>query len=348
MRSCSRRAQPGCADFVNLTGSDRILQIHPTRRCNLRCLHCYSDSSPEATETLSEAVVTQSVADAARLGYTVVSVSGGEPFMYRPLPALLRAARRAGMRTQVVSNGLSLTRRGLDTVEDTLDLLAVSLDGAPADHDRMRGMVGAFSRLEKSLGLIRESGIPFALLFTLTMFNVHQLGWAADFARRQGARMLQIHPLEAVGRGSGLSDEVPDETEGAMALLEAMRLQEEYRADLTIHVDIATVSQLRSLGRARLSESPALLSEVLSPLVIEPDGMCVPFEYGFPRAYALGDIRTRRLPDLAAEWIRDVYPDVFAAASRLQADVESADEGVVVNSYQKLRDALATPLSAFV
>ena len=29
------------------TRGSRILQIHPTRRCNLRCLHCYSLSGPE-------------------------------------------------------------------------------------------------------------------------------------------------------------------------------------------------------------------------------------------------------------------------------------------------------------
>ena len=29
------------------TGKSRIVQIHPTRRCNLRCLHCYSSSGPE-------------------------------------------------------------------------------------------------------------------------------------------------------------------------------------------------------------------------------------------------------------------------------------------------------------
>jgi MoaA/NifB/PqqE/SkfB family radical SAM enzyme len=94
---------------VGFIRSARIVQIHPTRRCNLRCLHCYSDSSPEATDELPPELVTRVLGEAAMLGYRVASVSGGEPFMYQPLPRLLTAAKASGMRTQLVSNGLAIT-----------------------------------------------------------------------------------------------------------------------------------------------------------------------------------------------------------------------------------------------
>jgi Fe-coproporphyrin III synthase len=31
---------------------DRIVHLHPTRLCNLACLHCYSTSAPSFTEAL--------------------------------------------------------------------------------------------------------------------------------------------------------------------------------------------------------------------------------------------------------------------------------------------------------
>lgn len=324
---------------MNLTGSDPILQIHPTRRCNLRCLHCYSGSSPDAIDTLSERDAVAVVEDAATLGYTILSVSGGEPFLYRPLPALLGAARSVGMRTQVVSNGLAITRPALDAVGDSLGLIAVSLDGAPADHDRMRGSAGAFGRLERRLALIRRSGIPFGMLFTLTMFNVADLAWAAEFAADHGAALLQVHPLEAVGRATALRDEVPDELEATAALVEAGRLQQQYEGRLRIHVDIATVGQLLGIA-APPPTTVSRLADVVSPLVVEPDGACVPFEYGFTRAYGLGDITTRRLADLAPAWLRDVHPQIGDGMSRVQAELESRAEGIVVNSYELLRSAL--------
>ncbi len=61
------------------TGFRSILQVHPSRRCNLRCKHCYSDSGPDVDATMELGQLLRLVDDAAGLGYDVLSVSGGEP-----------------------------------------------------------------------------------------------------------------------------------------------------------------------------------------------------------------------------------------------------------------------------
>src|ERR1017187_1042935 len=88
----------------------RILQIHPTLRCNLHCEHCYSSSGPWAREELDLPAVEKVLPDAGRMGYQVVSISGGEPFLYRRLAGLLRHARALGMQTTVITNGYFSTR----------------------------------------------------------------------------------------------------------------------------------------------------------------------------------------------------------------------------------------------
>ena len=55
----------------------RVVQIHPTRRCNLRCLHCYSVSAPEERDQLPVPLLLDAVADAAAEGYAVASFFGG-------------------------------------------------------------------------------------------------------------------------------------------------------------------------------------------------------------------------------------------------------------------------------
>ena len=67
-----------------------IIQLHPTRRCNLRCLHCYSLSGPEARDVLSETTLAETLTDARAQGYAVASFSGGEPVLYPGLGHLLR------------------------------------------------------------------------------------------------------------------------------------------------------------------------------------------------------------------------------------------------------------------
>jgi MoaA/NifB/PqqE/SkfB family radical SAM enzyme len=60
----------------------------------------------------------------------------------------------------------------------------------------------AFSTMAARLEGVRRSGIPFGFIFTLTQFNLHELEWVAGFALQQGARLLQIHPLEEAGRAA--------------------------------------------------------------------------------------------------------------------------------------------------
>ena len=63
------------SDPVRVAGPLRVptVQIHPTLRCNLLCMHCYSNSGPHARAELPVAAVCQTIVDASALGYEVVS-----------------------------------------------------------------------------------------------------------------------------------------------------------------------------------------------------------------------------------------------------------------------------------
>ena len=77
-------------------------------------------------------MLARAIADAANLGYQVVSISGGEPLLYSGLPSLLQEARRHGMRTTITTNGLLLDQRRIELLTGKVDLLAISLDGTPS------------------------------------------------------------------------------------------------------------------------------------------------------------------------------------------------------------------------
>ncbi len=83
--------------------------------------------------------------------------------------------------------------------------------------------------MAKNLEYLRQVKISFGFIFTLTLFNLDELAWVAQFAREQGARLLQVHPLEEEGRaGSELHGAAPDELEIAHAFIEVARLQKMY------------------------------------------------------------------------------------------------------------------------
>ena len=114
------------------------------------------------------------VADAAAIGYRVMSVSGGEPLLYPGLAQLLRAAHTSGLVTTVTTNGMLLDQRQLDVLQADCDLVAISLDGIPESHNFMRNSTRAFDDMCARLPALRASGIPFGFIFTLTFHNVHE------------------------------------------------------------------------------------------------------------------------------------------------------------------------------
>lgn len=316
---------------------ERILQVHPTRRCNLRCRHCYSDSGPGVREELPLDLLEPAVADAAVEGYDVLSVSGGEPFLYGHLPALLGAARRAGMRTTVTSNGTRLTGGRLRLVADRIDLLALSLDGVPASHDRIRGP-GAFDALARGIEEARSIGIRFGFIFTLTQFNLDELEWAIRFAAERGASLFQVHPLAAEGR-AGTDDELgralPDSFECAMAVAVAARARAAAIAPPALQVDVAPISSVVDtlLACCRVStEAPQRLADLVSPLVVEASGLVVPHQSGLHR-FSLGNLHERSLRDLGDEF-RAGGARRYAAF--LASVAEGMDESEAGDPYSRL------------
>ena len=288
------------------TGNDiRVLQIHVSRRCNLQCLHCYSSSGPAERDQVPVGLFRQAIKDAAAEGYNVVGFSGGEPLMYKPLRELLLHARNCGMVTTVTTNGMLLDARRVELLQGAAQLVAISLDGTPESHNRMRGSALAFPKMARRLPFLRASGIPFGFIFTLTQHNLHEVEWVTRFALVQGAGLLQIHPLELAGRAAKrLAESSPDDTELSYAVLAVARAQEIAGDQLRVQLDVA--------GRDAMKEAPervfaadawpsadSPLSEVLSPLIIEADGTVVPIKYSFghrPRSDSYAEMCTTKLP----------------------------------------------------
>jgi molybdenum cofactor biosynthesis enzyme MoaA len=297
------------------TGSDiRVLQIHPSLRCNLRCQHCYSSSGPQARASLSAEQLRAAICDARAEGYNVVGVSGGEPLLFEPLPEVLAEARALGMVTTVTTNGMLLSDRKIASLQPVVDLIAISLDGTPESHNRMRGAPRAFELMQGRLAGLREAGIPFGFIFTLTIHNLDELDQVAAFAVEQGARLLQVHPLEEVGRAQEqLPSFAPDALELAYAFLEVARLQAQYAGTLQIQFDVADrdviVEQPERVFalQPRTGDAERPLSELVAPLILQADGALVPLQYGVGATYHVGNIADGRLRTHAARWRAERY-----------------------------------------
>jgi MoaA/NifB/PqqE/SkfB family radical SAM enzyme len=247
--------------------------------------------------------------DARAKGYTAISVSGGEPLLYGGLISVLRAARDLGLATALTTNGIPLTPRRIAALKDCVDLIAISVDGVPSSHDEMRGQAGAFAAMQARLSGLRASRIPFGFIFTLTDTNIDELTWVAGFAIEEGARLLQIHPLEEVGRAVAmLRGRRPGELAANIAYVAYMGLQDRVGRQLLVQLDFAHRDLVREEPWRVYAENDCVaaddrpLAELVDTLVVEADGVVVPLQHGFPRQHALGSLLDGRLSELGRRW----------------------------------------------
>ncbi|HBZ56715.1 MAG TPA: 12,18-didecarboxysiroheme deacetylase, partial [Syntrophobacteraceae bacterium] len=119
-----------------------------TRRCNLKCVHCYAHALGEdaaAPDEMTTAEGKTLLDDLAQYGAPVVLFSGGEPLVRQDLPELAAYAVSKGMRAVISTNG-TLIRPAVaqDLKKIGLSYVGISLDGLEAVNDRFRGVKGAF------------------------------------------------------------------------------------------------------------------------------------------------------------------------------------------------------------
>lgn len=131
-----------------------VLVILPHSRCNCRCVMCDIWRIRQIREITAQDLEPH-LASLRALKVRWVVFSGGEPLMHSDLPALARVMRREGIRTTLLTAGLLLERHARQ-VSENLDDVIVSLDGPREVHDRIRGVSGAYRRLEKGINALRH------------------------------------------------------------------------------------------------------------------------------------------------------------------------------------------------
>jgi hypothetical protein len=209
------------------------------------------------------------------------------------------------MLTSMISHSMALTSPQLEWLRFSIDLLGVEMDAKDAVRKRRTRSVRGVQTTEQRLAVVRESGIPFALVFSLTSTSLSDLEWAAEFAAVQGAAMLQVRP----------SGELTDE-QMATAWMIVECLSDLKRGKLVIHLDAVNRYSLPTepgdlaSWKQDLEREARYLGEIVSPLIIEDDGTVSPLRYGFPRRFAFGNLKNEALPKMTERWI-ETQADAF-------------------------------------
>ncbi|MFP4057851.1 MAG: radical SAM/SPASM domain-containing protein [Candidatus Brocadiia bacterium] len=159
--------------------------IEPTARCNLNCPGCYAKSTRRG-EDMSYDMLRATVAEVQAMGVTLVTLSGGEPFMReREERAISRLAHEfPDLGFLVYTNGLLIDEPAADRLGETGNVFpAISIEGGEMESDTRRGR-NYYSRTHQVRRLLAERDVMFGFSATVTRQNAALVA-SEDFIDRR-------------------------------------------------------------------------------------------------------------------------------------------------------------------
>jgi radical SAM protein with 4Fe4S-binding SPASM domain len=190
-----------------------------TRTCNLKCVHCYTDS---AAQKYPDELTTQQcktvLDDLAAFKVPAVLFSGGEPLVRPDIFELAAYARSLNLHVVLSTNGTLIdAEKARRFKELQFSYIGISLDSAiPAVHDEFRGVAGAFERTMRGFRHCVDAGQKVGLRLTLTRHTAQDLGRIFDFLEKEGIDRACFYHLCPSGRGKSLHALTPAESRKAI------------------------------------------------------------------------------------------------------------------------------------
>ena len=174
-----------------------------TRRCNLRCKHCYTVSADmDFPGELTTAEAMEVLDDLRGFDIPALILSGGEPLARRDFFEIAEEARGAARYLALSTNGTGIVGETADRVAEIgFDYVGISIDGIGAVNDRFRGQIGAYEQALAGVRACKKRGIKVGLRFTLTDENAEQLPQLLDLCDAEGVDKFYLSHLVYAGRG---------------------------------------------------------------------------------------------------------------------------------------------------
>jgi len=170
----------------------QALSLVPTNQCYRNCLHCFlnkADPQEAMPLELAETILSQ----ARSLGFSLISLTGGEVVLHPRLEELLRLIVARGFEFNLMTSGFLFPDRLLPLllshdIRQKLGNVCFSLDGARAEtHEALRGK-GAFQEVLAAASLCQAHQLPFSLKSMITTFNREEITQMALLGASLGAQ----------------------------------------------------------------------------------------------------------------------------------------------------------------
>ena len=206
--ACLGREQPDIrGSTMGIASEIPSVNYHLWRACNMKCGFCFAtfqdiDSHILPKGHLGREDCLSVVESLGQAGFQKINFAGGEPTLCPWLSGLINRARELGLTTSVVTNGSRITEEWLDSINGSLDWVALSIDSVDSSTLLSTGRTtraGPLSQRDylRTVDLLRKHGVRVKINTVVTRSNLTED--LSDFiieARPERWKVLQVLPVE--------------------------------------------------------------------------------------------------------------------------------------------------------
>ncbi len=203
-----------------------LISWNLTKRCNLRCPHCYIEAGAKAEGARIEDELTTdeclaTIDDMKALGTEMLILTGGEPLLRKDIFDIASYASSQGMWVVMGTNGVLINEPvAQKMVECGVKGVGISIDSTnPEVHNTFRGGPDAWEHSVRALRTCRDYGLEVLVQTTVMEMNYDEIPAMLEFARDQGAWSFNLYFLIQTGRGQQMNDLSAARTEEMLTFL---------------------------------------------------------------------------------------------------------------------------------
>lgn len=174
--------------------------IDLTRRCNLRCVHCYLGPQAEMRATPAEPEletgrILSILDEITEAGCFFLLLTGGEPLLHPDFARIYRHACTRGLNVTVFTNGTLVDDAVIALFREfPPKVVEVSLYGATAGtYERITGVRGSHARCLDGIARLQAGGMRLVLKTSLMTLNRDEIPAMRELARGLGLK-LRVDP----------------------------------------------------------------------------------------------------------------------------------------------------------
>jgi MoaA/NifB/PqqE/SkfB family radical SAM enzyme len=195
------------ADPVNQKEQLSFVFLAITRKCPMRCEHCFEWDNLNQPESFTREDLISTIDLCQNQGVLQIHFSGGEPMVR--IKELIGLIRHASKKSEcwVLSSGFNVTDENARLLKNAgCTGMVISIDHyIPELHDLFRGKQGSFNMAVSALRSAREAGLltSISVCATRAFLDGSHLLPFIHFAREQGVQYIQVLEPRSVGHYEG-------------------------------------------------------------------------------------------------------------------------------------------------